>query len=288
MGLRSVVRSILRIVATAAISVAIIVVVIGIPAILDSGWAWATSGVLSVAVTTVLVSVHRRHKSAVANAVVAHLFISRQWGPALGGQPTLADVVEQSANHRRARRAAAVLCEIVGTAHSGRVLRDDQREAVWEVVRGVDFDTTRIGEATPTDVVGFAGLSGWRSPPKTRPGSVIADGIRIAGITAHLTAQYRTAAAMFERLWPMSRDWSDAYNAACAHARAGALDEAMTWLALAAKRPWFAERDVRADNDLCDLHGRPDFDTAAASFPRWAWRRRAMVWSERVARALYR
>ncbi len=55
-----------------------------------------------------------------------------------------------------------------------------------------------------------------------------------------------------------------AYNAACAHARAGSLDDAKGWITACAQRGFQGVRSFETDEDLDPIRGTPEFEAALA------------------------
>lgn len=80
---------------------------------------------------------------------------------------------------------------------------------------------------------------------------------------AYAAADFGAAAEAAEAICerhPESALW--AFNAACANARVGRLDEAKAWLTAAGERGFQGVRSVETDEDLAPIRGTPEYDAA--------------------------
>jgi hypothetical protein len=73
------------------------------------------------------------------------------------------------------------------------------------------------------------------------------------GRLAHQARDFAAAAEAYEKALALRRDWRAMYNAACAYARLGARDKALTWLEATAATGAVPPAQLDADEDLASL-----------------------------------
>jgi Zn-dependent protease len=82
-----------------------------------------------------------------------------------------------------------------------------------------------------------------------------------------LADRFDDAARVAERWFADRQHGVAAYNAACAHARAGRADEAMTWLERAIRAGFADRQGLDSDPDLASLRELPAYRTLLAGLP---------------------
>lgn len=101
-------------------------------------------------------------------------------------------------------------------------------------------------------------------PARAAPGqsdAQLVDRFDRAYAAADYAAAVEAAEAICER-HPESAVW--AFNAACANARVGRVDEAKAWLTAAGERGFQGVRSVETDEDLASIRGTPEYEAALA------------------------
>jgi Zn-dependent protease len=178
----------------------------------------------------------------------AHALELAAWGHLLGGSPELA---ARTIERMPTSHAPSALLEALLSAKRG------SNAEVLEIAAQLDGDdedvARRMLEAHALIALGRSGEAASRAEGAERAaGAFVVERLFSSG---SYDASAKIAGDLFERF----RDPEDAYNAACAHARAGRPIDGLAWVERAIESGYRDVEHLEADEDLASVRSLPEF-----------------------------